>query len=54
MSSAITTFRNPAPRFGGSRTIPRLGSTGPGEEMPMPAIADPTSEGADSRAVTSA
>jgi hypothetical protein len=54
MSSAITTFRKPAPRFGGSRTIPRFGSTGPGDEIPIPAIAAATFDGADSRALVRA
>ena len=38
-AAAIGMSRNSGPRFGGSTTTPPNGSTGPGDEMPMPATA---------------
>src|SRR5882672_12347556 len=42
--------RNLGPRFGGSTMTPVRGSTGPGEDRPMPAITAATSVGAPARA----
>ena len=49
-SAAIGTSRNCGPRLGVSRTTPVRGSTGPGDEIPIPAMLAATSEPASCRA----
>src|SRR5262245_19386134 len=49
-AAAIGMSRKSGPRFGGSTTTPAKGSTGPGDEIPIPARASRTEAGTSSRA----